>query len=345
MQDGTNKVAVTTDNRKNNFDLLRLLAAFGVLLSHSFGILDKGLLQPTISYGTSRLIFSDIGLFIFFTISGYLVTQSLLNSKTIKHYLWKRFLRIWPGLVVVNIFCFLMGAAVTNFSLKDYLFQSSSWLYLVKNSSLFTMQYHIEGVFTSLHNTAVNASLWTILLEIKFYLLLIAIRFHSFFSNRILLVGGFIILCISRGIYFSMNDKSDTIDAYLLFGSYFYLGCLLHFFKKYHQFKLHYVILVWACFFIIPNQSIKEILLTLGIGYTILVIGNAKQIIDLKGNDISYGFYLYAFPIQQLVLLATGDDTNPWLHILYSSLITIPLALASWHIVERRFILRKSRSW
>jgi len=336
---------ITPDHRRNNFDLLRLFAAFGVLLSHSFGILGKGFQQPTIYYGSSRLIFSDIGLFIFFTISGYLVTQSLFNSKTIIDYLWKRFLRIWPGLVMVNIFCFVMGAMVTNFSVKEYLLQSSSWLYLLKNSSLLTMQYHIDGVFTSLRNTAVNASLWTILLEIKFYVALTLLRFHSFSSNRILLIVGFAGICVVRAIQFSMDNKNETLDAYLLFGSYFYLGCLLHFYKKYHRFKWIYALILWGCFFIIPIQPIKEILLTLSIGYTILVLGNAKQIFDLKGNDISYGFYLFAFPVQQLVLLATGYEINPWMHILYSSLITIALAMASWHFIEKRFLLRKNHSW
>jgi len=343
MEDRKNKVSnLISLHRKNNFDLLRLIAAFGVLVSHSYGILNKGLEQPMLLYGNSRIILSDIGLFIFFTISGFLVTQSLLRSISIIHYLRKRFMRIWPGLVVVNIFCFTMGGFVSGFSWKEYLSNASPWLYVVKNSSLVVIEYHIEGVFTNLRNTAVNASLWTILMEIKFYLLLSVMRFHSLFTNRILLLAGFILLCVARGLYISMADKNSIVDTYLLFGSYFYLGSILHFLKAFHQFKWLYAVVLWVLFFIMPQQAIKEILLTISIGYTVVMFGNTKQLIDLKGNDISYGFYLYAFPVQQLVLLFGGYHTPVWMHVLYSTIITVPLAWASWHIVEKRFLQRKS---
>jgi peptidoglycan/LPS O-acetylase OafA/YrhL len=67
-------------------------------------------------------------------------------------------------------------------------------------------------------------------------------------------------------------------------------------------------------------QPITE---SLFFAYCFLIIGNSKAVINLRGYDISYGLYLYAFPIQQLVLLYFGYSINPWLHIVISTAIAL----------------------
>jgi peptidoglycan/LPS O-acetylase OafA/YrhL len=156
----------------NNFGVLRLVAAFFVIVSHSFGILGKGLQQPALWYSDKHLILSDVGLYIFFTISGFLVTQSLFNSDTLTHYLSKRFIRVMPALVVVNVICIILGVFVTSLPVSDYLSNHKTWTYFIKNSTLVKNQFTLPGVFTSLKDDSVNASIWTILIEVKFYVLL-----------------------------------------------------------------------------------------------------------------------------------------------------------------------------
>ncbi len=105
----------------NNFNLIRLIGAFLVLFTHSYGVLDKGLQQPLIHLQETRLILGNLGLYAFFTISGFLIYKSLINSPTYLNYLWKRFLRIIPGLAVVNLACIVLGLFITKLSLIQYL--------------------------------------------------------------------------------------------------------------------------------------------------------------------------------------------------------------------------------
>src|SRR5450755_864149 len=81
----------------NNFDLLRLIAAAGVLLSHSYDLRGIGEKEPLVSITSGHYSLSGIGLAIFFVISGFLVSRSLDRSSSVKAFLYKRFLRIWPG--------------------------------------------------------------------------------------------------------------------------------------------------------------------------------------------------------------------------------------------------------
>ena len=92
----------------NNFNLLRLVAALMVIISHSFGVLNKGTEQPMCWIGNRQIIGSSLGVFIFFAINGYLVMQSLQSVSTNCKYLRNRALRIFPALIICNILCVVL---------------------------------------------------------------------------------------------------------------------------------------------------------------------------------------------------------------------------------------------
>jgi peptidoglycan/LPS O-acetylase OafA/YrhL len=63
-----------------------------------------------------------------------------------------------------------------------------------------------------------------------------------------------------------------------------------------------------------------------------------------RTNDISYGMYIYAFPVQQLLLACLGARRLPvGVAVLLCVACTVPLAAASWFLVERRALALKSR--
>ncbi|MDB5250003.1 MAG: acyltransferase [Segetibacter sp.] len=329
----------------NNFGLLRLLAALFVLISHSFGILNKGLQQPGLWYKDKHLILSDVGLYIFFTISGFLVTQSLFNSNSLKHYLWKRFLRIFPALAIANLVCIIIGCFVTRLTFRDYLLNVETWSYFFKNTTVVVNQFTLPGVFDTLKDNSVNASLWTILIEVECYIVLLLTAYIVVIRKWLFLTC--FVLFQALGVYLTvihpMHIKGLNLNVYFTFGTYFYLGSLFYCFKDNIRFKWFYANILMAVALLTVYTFLEPVTLAVFIAYCVIIIGTSKAIVSLKGYDLSYGFYLYAFPVQQLVLLYFGYDINVWMHILISSLITLVFAFFSWKYVEKPFLQKKDR--
>lgn len=344
MKSGKN-TSSKNNNHNNNFDLLRLLAAFFVLISHSFGILDKGLQQPGLWYNGNFIILSHIGLYTFFTISGYLVTQSFFNSNNYPHYLWKRFVRILPALAVVNFFCIIMGCFITTLPVKAYLSDKATWSYFFKNTTLLVNQFTLPGVFSTLHDNSVNASLWTISVEVKFYIALLLAGVLSVLNRKWLLLSFFILFEALR-IYMNLSHKtalkSHDLEVYFTFGTFFYLGTLFYCFKDDIPLKWFYVNILLAIVFLTVNTIIQDLSEAAFLSYCVLILVRSRRLINLKGIDLSYGFYLYAFPVQQLLLLYFGCSVNVWLHIALSTFISLVMAAMSWFLVEQPTLNKKN---
>ena len=157
--------------QENNFDILRLVAAWLVLFSHSYGLYygSTDWFHQTLGYEQA----SSIGLNIFFTISGYLVTASYINQPRFTSFMLKRILRIVPGLfVVLALSALIMGPLVTTLPLSTYFTETATYKY-IRGALVFTIKYFLPGVFADLpFPAAVNGSLWTLKIEARCYLLI-----------------------------------------------------------------------------------------------------------------------------------------------------------------------------
>lgn len=107
------KLSASMSGNDNNLNLLRVVAALLVLVSHSFvivsGDVDREPLRPT--YG---LTFGSIAVDVFFVVSGLLVTRSIANRNDAVAFITARALRIWPELVVsLLLVAYVLGGAVT----------------------------------------------------------------------------------------------------------------------------------------------------------------------------------------------------------------------------------------
>lgn len=157
--------ATTSRPKENCFDFLRTAAALIVLLSHSFPL--SGLPEPLVGHETTL---GSIAVWVFFSISGYLITQSALTSESTKAFALKRILRIGPALVVLLLLSvFAAGPLLTELAISDYFTSLRTYTYLVKNPA-FANQESLPGVFisTPLPN-GFNGSLWTIKYELLMY--------------------------------------------------------------------------------------------------------------------------------------------------------------------------------
>lgn len=336
---------VTFQRKNNNFDVLRLLAALGVFISHGYAFTKEIVVEPLYAL-TGKYYLSSLGLMTFFTLSGFLVCRSLSRS-TVRDYLWNRFLRICPAIAVCSLFTILVsGCIFTTLPLREFLFHAHTWYFLVQNSFPVRVVITLPGVFDG---KAVNASLWTIPLEIKLYALLLLAHLFRMFSKRMLLVCGWIVLILIN-LFFAKQLLSLTglknLYGLLYYGMYFFGGTVFYLYRDKIALRFSIWLLLLALWlltwlFIPVYLNISAVFFFV---YTIIGAGVSKVRTPFPQIDISYGFYLYAFPVQRSIYYAWGDQPGYWPFTLVTLLITVILATASWFLAEKSALtLKKHR--
>ena len=113
-------IAALLGGRDNNFNLIRFIAASAVLVDHCFALVapEKAAAAPI---DFEALEIGRYAVDVFFVVSGFLVTRSVLTQPTLVNYAAARVLRLFPALIVVCIFtAFLLGPVVTLASWASY---------------------------------------------------------------------------------------------------------------------------------------------------------------------------------------------------------------------------------
>src|SRR5437588_6603714 len=134
--------------RRNNFDLLRLVAAVSVIFSHAFLLSENSQdHDPLMILTGGQTILGVVGVFVFFTISGYLITQSFDATASPPVFLAKRALRIFPGLLLCLLVCaFVIGPLVTGLPPAEYFTRRVTYLFLLHNAVLDIDYNRLPGV-------------------------------------------------------------------------------------------------------------------------------------------------------------------------------------------------------
>jgi peptidoglycan/LPS O-acetylase OafA/YrhL len=322
------------DSRGNNFDLLRLFAASAVIFSHSFGLVTRGGhagSDPLYVFTAGQMTFGELGVFIFFVTSGFLITPSLLRSRNSLDYFTKRVLRILPGLLFVVLFAiFILGALFTTWSLSDYFHSMTTYRYLV-NVTMFGSQASLPGVFV---NTPlpemVNGSLWTLKFEFFCYVLLAALSMFRMLNARIVLIGA--LMCALVGKLYSGPGY-----GYIFYSSFFLAGAALYMWRK--SVFLNRRNCVYAFVFLAIGGMAGWLKVSFAIGgaYLIIYLAYSSDLGDRfrkHFGDYSYGIYLFGFPIQQAVVSIVGEGATWWKEFFLSYPIALAFAIISWKFVE-----------
>ena len=337
------------EGRRNNYDALRLLAAFSVLFGHSFALTGRPrpeaeALGPFLGFHQT---FDGVGVSIFFFISGLLVTASYVRRASVFHFLEARILRIYPAIIVnISITVFVLGAAVTSLGLSDYFADPQTWNFLLTNWRLGSVEYHLPGVFSGLHDGgSVNGSLWTLPHEIRLYGWCAVLGLLGIFRFRwayLALYGPALVLYAMQWPPF--ENSTGSFDRLWIM---FFAGMGASLFRD-------VLGLNWTAFVIagvglsfagLPPR-IYDVLISLWLGYGVLLLAYWRYAprLDIgRYGDFSYGLYIYAFPVQQTVLLALGVGTNPYLLMTIATPISFMFAVLSWFWVERPALSFKGR--
>lgn len=298
-----------------NFDLMRVLAALLVVVSHTYPLSGR---PPLRIMGVEDL--GALGVSVFFVISGYLVTGSYQRDP--KSYLVKRLLRIEPGLIASLIVTVILLGFLTTAPAAEYWPRAA--LYVLRNALLYPATYELPGVFQSVPvPNVVNGVLWTLRLEFSFYLVLMLIR------ARLSLVAALGAGCAAVWLYmtFAHPDWAQSQITRITFlgsrnGLLFFAGAALYLARWKPPLWLAGVSL--AAFPIIGPLALPT-----------AVLGLVRP--GKLPADLSYGIYIYAFPVQQ-VLAAYGR-----LNLATAVLAVLPFAALSWFLVERPAMQLKPR--
>lgn len=308
------------------FDVLRFVAASGVLVSHAFPL--TGLDEPLGRITGGIWDTGAVCVGIFFCASGFLIAMSADRTRSKARFVERRAMRLMPALVTVVIMTvFLLGPLLTTLPLINYFLNSETLRYLGLAAFL-PSNGHLPGVFQdNIYPQAVNGSLWTLRYEAVCYGIIFMIQY--FLPYKRMMYVAVMLLFFMLEIYL----KPGTLSPYHLF-SFFMVGSIFYIFRDKIPCNWKMMIasvIVLIC--IMPFSSLA-IFSAFPICYMTLFAGYADiKLPFLSENDLSYGIYLYAFPVQQTV--SSLFSTNYIGNILISWPVTILFAWVSWNMIER----------
>lgn len=330
---------------------MRLIAAYAVLFAHSYA-LARG------TPGTdpvSRVLriwwgqgLGTLAVVIFFVISGFLISASYLHRENLFAFAEARFLRIFPALLVCVLFCvFVVGAWVTTIPVLEYLKHPGTWSYVWHNITLFPgVRFRLPGVFQdNPWPGGVNGSLWTLPIELYMYCMVmligaLGILKHRASFNALALILLVALFALKKGWVPAEGipiKHTALVMAYLA-GVFFYVN------REFIPLNMAVLLLVIATLLLFHGTVLWLIVQVFGLTYIVLFIalhpGVKLPNMDRYG-DFSYGIYIYAFPVQQLVIKYMTED--PLAVLLYSTLIVFPLAMLSWRFIEKPALELKGR--
>jgi peptidoglycan/LPS O-acetylase OafA/YrhL len=339
------KLGDLSAGRDNNFNLIRMLAAYAVLISHSYALTaGSGDAEP--GRGSIGLSLGAIAVHVFFLASGFLVSASLLNRRSVIEFAWARALRIVPALLVMLVLVALvLGPVYTSLPLEAYLRDGRTWEYMLRNAvPVARMAFELPGVFEgNPYKTAVNGSLWTLPYEVRMYIALALLWVAAGWAQGaragvfvgLVVLGALLSGCHALAAHFAVTSYSE----WSALGFMFFMGASFYVFR--HRIKLTWlgfgaVLFCWALTIQIPTLFFPIYIATVGYALFFLayVPGGVVRSYNRLG-DISYGIYIYAFPVQQAVI-ASIPGASVTTVIAVSTLVTVPLAMLSWHLVEKR---------
>jgi len=336
-------------HEQNNFDFLRLLAASLVIISHSFPL--SGLIEPNYS---NLITLGSIGVYIFFIISGFLITQSWDNTTNTIAFLWKRALRIFPGLIFASIIAsFIIGILVTSLPILDYMRDIQTYRFF-----FFAMFFpfwnfipfdYLPGVFENNPMTFVNGPLWTLVYEWCMYLLLLGLGILGIIKKKLpslLIIATIFIIYFYEMYILPLSDLQfldSQVKIFLPLFLLFFISSRLYFLNKTKKFSSTIFILCLILLVLAGFTKYFLIFLIITLPYIVLFIAHypIPKLNKLgRFGDISYGLYIFAWPMQQTILVFF-KDIQIGVYILCSFLFTIPIAFISWNFVESKALAHK----
>ncbi|MFE1601521.1 acyltransferase family protein [Methylobacterium sp. ID0610] len=322
------------------FDYLRIGLATAVVLWHSFPI-SYGQWAYDTALGLPVRALISLILFMFFALSGFLVAGSLERNR-LPAFLSLRALRIFPALTVeVLLSALVLGPFLTTLPIAQYFSDHLFFRYILNAVGI--ISFRLPEVFhTNPYPAVVNGSLWTVPYELECYIALALVALLGFVRRPRL----FLCLCLVGAAlltaYFVAMDKPQQISSGRALVFSFMIGVLIYVWRA-HIPLLRSLAAVSALLCLIMLQRSELFYFAcFPAAYLTVYIGLQNWSVPalMRTGDYSYGIYLFAFPIQQVV--ASWPMLQKWwINFPISLLFCLLYAVFSWHAIEAPLMRRK----
>jgi peptidoglycan/LPS O-acetylase OafA/YrhL len=321
--------------------LIRLLAATMVVFGHSFALAPaaQGWTDPVqqLLPGTYS---GALAVEVFFFISGLLISHAVLRTRSLASFAMARALRVLPGFWVMLLVTTALVGCFSTLGIGGFWRSAETYQYLIQNAALWSPKYTIAGVFDGHAHTSINGSLWSLFLEVKLYLASAAlVLFPPSWRRPLLALGGVVLLALTLG---KGGFQGPQYGGFSALGMYAFgmLVCAsaVHFKPRGWWLVASLVIAAGLAVTDFAGLGRALVLLT-GLLY---LIYRQRFALPQPTVDLSYGLFLYSFPIQQSLAVLSPEST-PYVFFALSMLCTLPVALASWRWIERPALNLKHR--
>ncbi len=342
------------DFSKNNLDCLRLILASVVVLYH-FGLTSV----PTLAF--DKYFSARFAVDAFFIISGLLIYRSYVRSSSVRSYFEKRVRRIYPAYFTVVVLAAFALCPLSSLPISQY-FGVGFLKYLGANLVFLNfLAPSLPGVFTSNSISGVNGALWTLKIEVAFYLFVPIIHWICSRLGTRKVMGTLFLLSYAWKYGFAyLASLHRSPSTFSLDGSrsiydmlevqfpaqlmYFCVGILLLLYID--KLKLHFsaIACVTASLFLLDHFFMRGALDVLWISGLVFVFGFWRYFGNFaKYGDFSYGVYIVHFPIvQAMISFGLATRLPPAVFVILDVSIVALASVLMWHLVEKRFLAGSS---
>ena len=338
---------VAQHRRENNFDTIRLVAALSVILSHAIFIAQGVEINDPLNLLTgNQCMLGLAGVFVFFAVSGFLITQSFEQTQSPLRYLIKRVLRIFPAyLVVLVLTAFVLGPIITHLPLSDYFNQADPYRYVFYNSFFDGRVHDLPGVVFADNQTGreVNGSLWSLGCEFDMYLMVMVLGMLRLLKLPVCLA------LLALGMACIHFPALGVLGGWGWTLSFFASGMVVYRLRETRLFNRYVALAALAGLAIsIPLRQFILLFPLFGC-YLALYVALHPRLPVIRATrfgDLSYGLYIFGWPAEALVMWLLHGQASWWVLFLLAAPLAGGLAFLSWHLIEKRALrLKPGKAW
>jgi peptidoglycan/LPS O-acetylase OafA/YrhL len=338
-------IAEAMARRRDNFALLRLILALAVVVSHAFSV-TTGFVEGEPLVASTGFTLGEHAVNGFFAISGFLVTMSFAQRGA-RDYVVARGLRIAPGLIAATLACaLLLGSLLTRLPLGAYLSDAGTWRFVSATLTTLKSNGTLPGVFEANPFKFPMGTVWTLKYEVLCYIGVLALGLAGALGKR--WFGLVLVVALALGIAgldFARADAPKGMQTALRLPFIFAAGGALYVWRERIRLSPAIAIALVVAAALGHGTALFKALMFAAEAYGVIVLALAPALSLSRLEpqaDLSYGTYLYGWPVQQ-ALHALAPAIGPLALLAPSVALTLGVAALSWFMVEKPALALKAR--